>query len=183
MADLIDSSALRAGCYLVVAVLAVAAAYSDRSVAAQEHSRLWRFSLVLAALVLVGLAAASFGDVGDILTGFGRERAHRAGWYDTRRGVQATVVLGVFAVWCISVIVSILAVPSRRRSYLPAVLGLFTVWAFVAVRLVSYHDIDTLLYSRDIGGVRIVAAVEICLLAATAAAFVFGLGRSRDRGN
>lgn len=181
MADLIDSSVLRATGYLVVAVLAAVAAFVGRSSREQAHSRLWRFSLLLASVLSLFLAVASYGDLSDVLTGFGRDRAQSAGWYDTRRGVQAAVVVGLFALWCVSVLVSIYAVPSRRRNYLPAVIGLFTLWGFVAVRLVSYHDVDTLLYSRHLGGARIVAVVEVSLLAATAAAFVFGLTRSSER--
>jgi hypothetical protein len=181
MADLIDSSVVRATGYFVVALLAALAAFVDRSSHEQAHSRLWRFSLLLASFLSLFLAVASYGDLSDILTGFGRERAQSAGWYDTRRGVQAAVVAGLFTLWCVSVLVSIYAVPSRRRSYLPAVIGLFTLWGFVAVRLVSYHDVDTLLYSRHLGGARIVAVVEVSLLAATAGAFVFGLTRSSAR--
>jgi hypothetical protein len=181
MAEVIDTSAVRAAAYLVVAVLAVLSAFADRAGPEQAHGRLWRFSLLLAALLLMLLAVASFGDLSDVLTGFGREQAYRAGWYDTRRGFQAAVVVAVFGLWCVSVLVSIYAVPSRRRSYLPAVIGLFTIWGFVAVRLVSYHDIDTLLYRRDIGGARLVAVGEVGLLTATAAAFVYGLLRSPAR--
>ena len=181
MADLIDSSAVRAAGYVVVALLAVLAAFADRETAEQAHGRLWRFSLLLSAVLLTFLAVASFGDLSDVLTGFGRERAYRAGWYDTRRGVQAGVVVTLFVLWCVSVLVSIYAVPSRRRSYLPAVIGLFTIWAFVAVRLVSYHDIDTLLYRRHLGGARLVAVGEVTLLTATAAAFVYGLLRQAGR--
>ena len=175
MAEVIDSSAVRAVGYLVVAILAVFAAFAETSTREQAHVRLWRFSLLLAALLLMLLAVASYGDLSDVLTGFGRERAQRAGWYDTRRGFQAGVVVTLFGLWCVSVLVSIYAVPTRRRSYLPAVIGLFTIWGFVAVRLVSYHDIDTLLYSRHLGGARIVAVGEVGLLTATAAAFVYGL--------
>ena len=178
MAELIDSSAVRAAGYLVVAILATLAAFADRAAPEQVHGRLWRFSLLLAALLLMFLAVASYGDLSDVLTGFGRERARSAGWYDTRRGVQAGVVVTLFTLWCVSVLVSIYAVPSRRRSYLPAVIGLFTLWGFVAVRLVSYHDIDAVLYRRHLGGARIVAVVEVGLLAATAAALVYALVRS-----
>ena len=178
MVDLIDSSAVRASGYVVVALLAALAAFVDRSSPEQPHSRLWRFSLLLAGFLSLLLAVASSGDLSDVLTGFGREQARSAGWYDTRRGAQAVVVVTLFALWCISVLVSIYAVPNRRRTYLPAVIGLFTLWGFVAVRLVSYHDVDTVLYSRHLGGARIVAVVEVSLLAATAGAFVYALVRS-----
>ncbi len=167
--------------YGMVAILATIAAFAEGAAPEQAHGRLWRFSLLLAAILLLVLAVASYGDLSDVLTGFGRKQAYRAGWYDTRRGLQAGVVIALFATWCVSVLVSIYAVPSRRRSFLPAVIGLFTIWGFVAVRLVSYHDIDAVLYRRHLAGARMVAFGEVGLLVATAAAFVYGLARSPMR--
>ena len=52
--------------------------------------------------------------------------------------------------------------PSTRRALVTALIG--SVITFAAIRTVSLHHIDTLLYRRDLLGVRIVSVVEIALL-------------------
>lgn len=60
-------------------------------------------------------------------------------------------------------------VPERRSRYLPASLVLVGLMCFAAGRTISFHYVDSLLYRRDIGGVRLVAPIELLLLSAAVA--------------
>jgi xanthine/uracil permease len=114
------------------------------------------------------LAAMSLGrtlELDELVTELGRSRARLAGWYRTRRGLQAALVGSVAAVWTVVVLATIWRVPERRRRYLPTAIVVFTMVCFVAIRLVSLHHADALLYNHSIAGVSVVAAVEWTLLA------------------
>ena len=63
--------------------------------------------------------------------------------------------------------VAVWRVPERRRRYLPAALVVFTLVCFAGIRIISLHQVDTLLYNRPIRGVRIVAIVELTGVALT----------------
>jgi hypothetical protein len=171
--DLLDSGSLRVGAYGVVAVLAVWWGIRERRGVAALGVDWWPTYWFLSASVLVMMGVARAGAVGDLVGDIGREQARSSGWYDARRTFQAIGVVAVAVVWAIGVIVAIWRVPPRRRRYLPHVVAFSTVIAFAAVRIVSLHHLDAVLYRRDIGGVRIVAILELSLLASTVvAAFV-----------
>jgi hypothetical protein len=56
-------------------------------------------------------------------------------------------------------------VPARRRRYLPAALAVFTLMCFIGVRLISLHQIDAVMYRRDLAGARFGAVAELAILA------------------
>lgn len=168
MVDLLDSNALRVVAYGLVALLAVSWGVRERRWIAVHHVDWWPFYWFMSAALLVVIGVGRAGALGDLISEIGREQARSNGWYDTRRSLQAAVVIAVAVVWFLGVAVAVLRVPPRRRRYLPHVILLSTIIAFAAIRLVSLHQIDTVLYRRDVAGVRIVALVELSLLAATA---------------
>jgi len=108
------------------------------------------------------------------LAEFFRRRAVVGGWYDERRGFQTWVVLAVAAL-AAAVVIAIVAVSLRRKS--PRTLAVFapvaTLLGFLAVRAVSLHQIDHLLYRR-VAGVEVNLAVELTLLALVAAGLIWG---------
>jgi hypothetical protein len=90
----------------------------------------------------------------------------------------------VGAGWFVAVSVACLRTPERRRRYLPMGLAVVTLAAFVAIRLVSLHQVDSVLYRRHIEGVRVGTLIELSLLLLTSVVtcWVPGptSGRSRD---
>ena len=102
-------------------------------------------------------------NVSNLMTDLGRKRARSEGWYEVRRSLQAFVVGAVAAVWAVSVAFAIWRVPERRRRYLPTAIVVFTLVCYVGIRLISLHQIDSLL-SRDVRGVTIGAMIEVGLL-------------------
>jgi hypothetical protein len=164
MVDMLNSGTLRALGYLAVAVLAVVAGILEQRAPDREQRQLWPVYWLLTALVLLTAGIAHLGHLGDIIAGIGRSQARSAGWYGSRRGIQAAVVVWVSAVWFVAVLVAIWRVPPRRRRYLSSAIAVFTLLAFVAIRIVSLHQIDSLLYRRGVRGVRFVALIELTLL-------------------
>jgi hypothetical protein len=167
MAEFIDSSALRVATDGVVALLAAWWGIRERREIAAHGVDWWPFYWFLSASLLVVMGIGRIGGLGDLVSEFGREQARSGGWYETRRTVQAVVVIAVAVVWFWGVAVAVLRVPPRRRRYLPHIVALSTLIAFAAIRLVSFHQVDTVLYRRDVAGVRIVAIAELFMLAAT----------------
>ncbi len=167
MADFIDSSALRVATYGVVALLAAWWGVRERRGIAAHGVDWWPFYWFLSASLVAVMGIGRIGGLGDLVSEFGREQARSGGWYETRRTVQAAVVIVVAVVWLVGVTVAVLRVPPRRRRYLPHIVAFSTLIAFAAIRLVSLHQVDTVLYRRDVAGVRIVAIVELLLLVAT----------------
>ena len=87
-----------------------------------------------------------------------------SGWYETRRPLQAAVVVALGAAWFITVTVACWRTPERRRRYLPMGLMVVTLAAYAAIRVVSLHQIDALLHRREIAGVRVGTVIEMTLL-------------------
>jgi hypothetical protein len=165
--DVLDSGWLRVGAYAVVAAQATLWGFRERRWVVARGFDWWPTYWFLSAIMLVTMGVARAGALGDLVSEIGRDQARSSGWYESRRTLQAAAVVVVAIVWAIGVLVAIWRVPPRRRRYLPHVLALSTVIAFAAVRIVSLHHVDTVLYRRDIGGVRIVAIAELTLLAVT----------------
>jgi uncharacterized membrane protein len=159
MAGVLDSNAFRVLGYVFAAVICVLTGWRERVHVRSERHDLWPTFWYLSAVLLLVLAVGRVG-LGDLLSDFGRHTAREEGWYQTRRKLQAVVVGSFAAAWGIAVLVAIWRVPERRRRYLPAAIVISGLVCFAAIRLVSLHQVDTLLYRRDIGGVHIVAIVE-----------------------
>jgi hypothetical protein len=180
MAEFLDSSALRVVTYGVVALLAAWWGIRERRTIAAHGVDWWPFYWFLSAILLLVMGAGRVGGLGDLVSEFGREQARSGGWYDTRRNVQAVVVIGVAVAWFIGVAVAVLRVPPRRRRYLPHIVVLSTIIAFAAIRLVSLHQVDTVLYRRDVAGVRIVSIAELFMLVAATVVMITTARFSHD---
>lgn len=162
--DALDSNALRVGAYLVAAAVAMWWGARERRYPDEQRVGSWPLYWFISAAVLAIMGLARSLGVAEVLGEVGREQARSGGWYDARRAFQAAAVGVVATVWMTTVVLAILRVPPRRRRYLPHVVMLSAIVAFAGIRLISLHHIDTLLYRRDIGDVRVVAIVELLLL-------------------
>jgi len=158
-----NSHWLRVIGYVALVVLALVARRRERA-RASEVDGVWPPFWLLTAGFLAVMALGRAGDIGSLLGDLGRGRAADSGWYETRRPVQAAVVVTLGAVWFITVSVACWRTPERRRRYLPMGLTVVTLAAYAAIRVVSLHHIDTLLYRREIADVRIGTVIEMTLL-------------------
>lgn len=181
MSDAIDAAGGRVGAYFLVGLLAVVAGFADRRRVA-DGADLWPAFWWLTALVLAAMGGSRLLEIDDLVADFGRSEARSAGWYDQRRGLQAGVVASIAGVWGAATLIAIWRVPERRRRYLPAAILTGGLLCYAAVRMVSLHHIDALLYNRTLIGVRFVAWFEWAGLIVTGVStqwFPFASGRWR----
>ena len=137
----------------------------------REHRRgrsdpgLWSPFWLLSAAFFLAMAFARATDLGGLATELGRTEAVEHGWYADRRRFQTLGAGLVGAGWLVTVAIALWRVPARRRRYLPAAISVFTLMCFIGVRLISLHQIDSLLYRRQLAGAQFGAVVELALLA------------------
>jgi hypothetical protein len=156
----LDSNWLRASAYLVAFAAAFLAGWRERRNARDELDVWPTFWFITAGLFLT-MAIGRAAGIGGLVTQLGRSEAFSQGWYDHRRALQVIVAGSVGAIWSIAVLGALWGVPARRRRYVPASIVVFTLICFVGIRLVSLHQIDGLLYRRDVAGLRVDAALEL----------------------
>jgi hypothetical protein len=126
--------------------------------------RLW----VLFAVVLLALGISKQLDLQSPFTEAMRVVAREQGWYETRRQYQYAFI-GAVAVFAACAAAALIAATWRLgRALKLAALGMVFVLAFVAVRAMSFHDVDALIGTRvlnvrvnwmfEIGGIVVVIA-------------------------
>jgi hypothetical protein len=158
----LDSNWLRVAAYGVAAAACLHAGLRERRRRPIAPSRdIWPPFWIITAVLLAVMALGRAAEIGDLISEFGRREAREEGWYEIRREYQAAAVATVGAIWLVAVVVAVWRVPERRRRYLPAALVVFSLVCFAGIRVISLHQVDTLLYNRPIRGVRIVAIVEL----------------------
>lgn len=173
MAAALNSNWWQVTTYCIVAMLAVGAAIWERQLLRSGDRRdLWPLFWAMTAVVLLTMAIGHAGDLGDLIADYGRRSATSDGWYETRRTAQTTAVAVVGSVWAVVTAVAVWRFPERRRRYLPMAVVTFGLMCFAAIRVISLHQVDSLLYRRDIAGVRIGVLAELSGLAAAAAAIL-----------
>jgi hypothetical protein len=170
-ADWLDSSPSRAGVFLLAAIasalmgrreLDMACSRSDDATTSPLWPQFWFMTSVL--VVMIGLGRLL--GVGELVAEAGRQESQASGWYESRRPVQAGAVALVAAVWVATVAWTIVRFPARRRRFIAPSVVVTTMLCFVAVRLVSLHHVDTVLYRTEIAGARVVAYLDVVLAAA-----------------
>ncbi len=158
--------------YVIAAAVSFLAAIREAR-RRRQQPWLWPTFWVMSGVLFLALAGARAANLADLATEIGRNEARAHDWYDERRGVQTIAVGMVGAVWLIVVAVALWRIPARRRRYLPAALTTFTLMCFIAARLVSLHQVDAVLYRREIAGVQIGNAAEFTLLLLTVVLTMF----------
>jgi hypothetical protein len=151
---------LRVAAYALAAAAAFWWGWRERRRRAEDPS-LWPTFWFMTGGLLLLMAIGRGTDIGDWAAALGRREAVARGWYDQRRALQALAVGSVGVIWLIVVVVALWSVPARRRRYLPAALVVFSLLCFVGARAVSLHQVDSLLYRRQIQGVQIGALLEL----------------------
>ncbi|PQO22977.1 isopropylmalate isomerase [Rhodobacteraceae bacterium WD3A24] len=116
----------------------------------------WRLTAVLLAFLAVNKQL----DLQSFMTATGRCVAQAEGWYDQRRAVQRTVILALMAtavaVW--AGLVMLLRGALARVGL--ALTGLVFVFAFVLIRAVGFHHMDSLI-DMEVMSVRMNWALEL----------------------
>ena len=136
-----------------------------RTPAGCSNCAFWPAFWLLTAGVFAIMAVGRATDLSDLITRLGRDQAYACGWYEHRRRIQAAAIVVVGAAWIVTVAVAVWRVPARRRRYLPAFIAQFTLVCFVGVRMVSLHQVDSLMYRREIARAQVGTLVELALLA------------------
>jgi hypothetical protein len=172
MLDWLDSDGLRVAGYFAVALAALWAGRRERR-GAKSNPNLWPAFWFLTAALFALMAIGRVVDFGGLATKLGRTEAREHGWYFQRQHVQKIIVASLAGLWFIFVAVALWRVWDRRRRYLPMAVITVSLMCYAAVRVVSLHQIDTVLYRRSIAGARIDAAVELLGLAVAFAATFF----------
>jgi hypothetical protein len=162
--DWADSDGGRVIAYLVATAIALLSWWREHRRGRRDPS-LWPSFWLLSAGFFLAMAVARAADLGGLATQLGRNEAVDQGWYADRRRYQALGAALVGAGWLLTVAITLWRVPARRRRYLPAALATFTLMCYIGVRLISLHQIDSLLYRRHLAGAQFGAVVELVLLA------------------
>lgn len=169
VAEVFDSNELRAVGYLAAASVAMIRFLIEQRAPEPRPTASWPVYWLLSAVLLALLGLGRATSLAGLISDYGRDQANAEGWYDARRTIQAIVVLAVGAAWLIGVVVAVWRVPPRRRRFLPSIITISALVAFAAIRLISLHQVDSVLYHHAVGGVRFVAVFELLLLLVTIA--------------
>ena len=162
----LDSNVIRTCGYVVVAGMMLGARRRERRRVGESDEISPSFWIV-SCVFLLAIAVGRVVEAADLVTSLGRRAADGGGWSALRRPVQAVVVGGVGVTWFAVVAVAASRTPERRRRYLPVALAIVSLAAFAVVRVISLHQVDTLMYRTDVAGVRIVTVADLALLAVT----------------
>jgi hypothetical protein len=181
MGELADSNVVRVVAYLFVA--STCCLVGSRELRSDwRRFNLWPPFWFLTAAVFAAMAVGRATALADVVADVGRREAIAVGWYEGRRRYQVMVVGALFGAWFVTVVVALWRVPERRRRYLPMALLTITIVCFAGIRLISLHQIDAVLYRRQVMGVKIGALVELFLLAIAAAVALWGSRQAVARG-
>jgi hypothetical protein len=166
LAEQLNAPLLRETAYLLAALIAFWAWDRERSaVAGESDAAKWpRFWLTVAILMACFFLMRAFS-VHELVTSLGREQAHSGGWYEARRSFQAAAVASIFLAWFVTVGIATWRIPERRRRYLPPFAVVTGISCFAAIRTVSIHHIDTVLYRLPVYGVHLVVVFELVPIA------------------
>ena len=173
---LVSGHELQVAFYLVVAGVVALVAWR------QSGSGAWTFLALSAALiVLAGLKAAG---VQSEITQDGRSLSHHEGWYQSRRIAQGLVVSGLAFIGIAPLLPGVgERIPFIGRSPYRFTLSACCLFcAYILMRMVSLHYVDSVLYRTQFAGVSINSIVEMTLVAIIGATAVLdGLVLRRPR--
>ena len=152
--------AVRSVGYIAVACLCASIALTQSD--GRPHPPLlsqWRFWMAIAA-VLLSLALVRELRVTHIIGGPVRDFAHEHDLYEKRRPIQLLAVLVIAAGGVVAAAISAWYLRAYRWWELFTTLGVLYVLSFLAIRAVSLHNIDTVLFRSSIAGVHVGVLLE-----------------------
>ncbi|HLF79282.1 MAG TPA: hypothetical protein VJB57_17510 [Dehalococcoidia bacterium] len=104
-----------------------------------------------------------------------RDAAKSGGWYGDRRVYQAAIAGAIVASTGFVILIAIIAVGRRRRSFGLPIFASVSLMGFMALRALSLHQTDALFYRRRLEGVQINVLLELGLVALVALSAVIAL--------
>ncbi len=174
LVNLLNSESLSISLYLIAAILCVRGEYRERRMKLTSATVIWPWFWAAVGGLLVLMALARVGHVGGRLYFFGRREAEAGGWYGSRRPLQALVV-AVLAVIALAItVVGGRRIGAEHRRYAPTLIVLLGLVLFSVVRVISLHQIDSVLYRRPIDRVRLGPVLDLSLILALIAAISVG---------
>ncbi len=178
-ATVLNKRWLREVAYLVVGATALVAAWrARRSGSSAVVPLFW----VACAVFVVLLALSREIDLASRIANEGRHIFRTEGWYPDRRPVQRAAILGIVtAAGVISICGCTILIWRRFPQLLLGFLAVVALATFLAVRTVSLHDIDALLYRRSVEAVQINAIAELGATAFVGFAAILALARPSPR--
>jgi len=176
IASFVDGPALRIFAYTAAASVAVFAARSSQPRALRS------FWLGISATMIMLGATRLFG-WDHALASLAREDAYQGGWYGGRRAAQQATVAGLALAAAIAFATIFWALPVARGPRTIPTLAILTLSAFVAIRAVSLHSVDSVIDESTLLGIQRGAAIELSLIILVAACACVSVGRAgRARG-
>lgn len=145
---------------------------------APGDGRVWQLWLAIAAL-LAGLALARGIHFSGWLDGLARQFLWAKGWYYDRRPYQRAIVAALL-IGSFGAALALIVLRHRHglpRSLTLGCVGAVGLVAYLLVRAVSYHNIDSLLYRRSLEDVEFSLVFEFlgaAFIAASAAGTLVG---------
>lgn len=140
----------------IAALLRVVRRHFPRPPAPARRAALW---LVLA-MTLAMLGVNKQLDLQSLLTDIGRVMAHRDGWYEQRRTVQATFIVLVLLGAAGGMAGLVWLVSGHVADFRLALGGMLFLMVFVLLRASSFHGMDTLI-GTSFAGVRVNWVLEL----------------------
>lgn len=143
-----------------VTVVAYLAASCLSALVLFHHSGKLRIFWLGLSIILLLLAVNKQLDLQSALTAAGRCLSKAQGWYEDRRSVQIAFILAILVI-C-GVIAAVLLWVMRREIPLiwPALIGIVSLLAFIAIRAAGFHHFDQLI-GFEVGGIRMNAVLEL----------------------
>jgi len=125
----------------------------------RTEARVW----LTIACVFVALAVFRELDVQSVITEYWRSTARQQGWYSSRRNFQPIVILAIGTSFVLAAGVLMSNLEDMSPFARAALLGTLMLMAYVAVRVVSLHDVDVLAGQRVLG-LRFAWIVELAAI-------------------
>jgi len=183
MAALLNDKTLRVAAYWLAAALALGAALTSRNTTRRSGWAVPGFWFAAAAIIAL-LAVSRQVDLASQIASTGRQVFRTEGWYPDRRPIQEATVFAVLSGAAIVGAAGVALMTARRYAQIvPGFVTLLGLGTFLAVRAISLHDIDGLLYRRSLWHVQVNALAELAAVVAVAFAAsvaVRSTGRERD---
>ena len=179
----LNGRGLRVVAYLLAAALSFAAAWQAAPGSRRRDWPLLSFWLA-AGSILAALAVSQEVHLAARIADIGRTVFRTEGWYASRRPVQEAAVLVTLAgAGLFTVGGSVVLVRMQRARIVPGFSALMALATFLAVRAISLHGIDAVLYRRAINHVYVNAIAELgaTLLIAITALLTLSIQQSRAR--
>jgi hypothetical protein len=169
---------LREFAYLAVGLAAFVAAWrAGRGRSAIVVPLFW----CVCAVLLMVLAISREIDLANRIANEGRHIFRVEGWYPDRRPVQRWAILGILAMSSVVGAAGCAVIIWRRwPQLLLGFVAIVVLGTFLAVRTVSLHDIDALLYRRSFEQVQYNAIFELGATAFVGLAAVLASARRRQ---